>query len=87
MADKEVGCGKPTGKAVGEQEAGGSKTPATASESAAAPAPVTRIMVGKKAPDFEAPSFRNGEFGSVQLSDLLGRWVMLCFYPGDLTFV
>lgn len=45
------------------------------------------ITVGMKAPDFAAPAFYNGEFTAVKLSDYLGKWVVLCFYPGDFTFV
>jgi hypothetical protein len=45
------------------------------------------IMVGKKAPDFTAPGYHNGEFVNVKLSDSLGKWTLLCFYPGDFTFV
>lgn len=45
------------------------------------------IRVGQKAPDFEAPAYFNGDFSSVKLSDHLGKWVVLCFYPGDFTFV
>lgn len=45
------------------------------------------IMVGQKAPDFSAPAYHKGEFTNVQLSDYLGKWVVLCFYPGDFTFV
>ena len=45
------------------------------------------ILVGKKAPTFTAPAFYNGEFTQVNLADYLGKWVMLCFYPGDFTFV
>jgi alkyl hydroperoxide reductase subunit AhpC len=45
------------------------------------------VRVGQKAPDFEAPAFQNGQFGQVRLSDYLGKWVVLCFYPGDFTFV
>lgn len=45
------------------------------------------IQVGKQAPDFVAPSYHDGKFGSVKLSDHLGKWVVLCFYPGDFTFV
>ena len=45
------------------------------------------IRVGQKAPDFTAPAFINDGFGSVQLSEYLGQWVALCFYPGDFTFV
>ena len=45
------------------------------------------IRVGQKAPDFTAPAYIDGLFGSVTLSEYLGQWVVLCFYPGDFTFV
>jgi len=45
------------------------------------------VSIGRKAPDFSAPAFFNGAFTSVTLSDYLGKWVSLCFYPGDFTFV
>lgn len=45
------------------------------------------IRVGQPAPDFSAPAFYRGKFGEVSLADYLGKWVMLCFYPGDFTFV
>jgi alkyl hydroperoxide reductase subunit AhpC len=45
------------------------------------------VTVGKQAPDFTAPAYYQGKFGSVQLSEYLGKWVILCFYPGDFTFV
>jgi len=48
---------------------------------------VSTIMVGRKAPDFTAPAYHAGTFTQVKLSDLLGKWVVLCFYPGDFTFV
>jgi len=48
---------------------------------------MSSVKVGTKAPDFEAPAFYKGEFGQVKLSDYLGKWVVLCFYPGDFTFV
>jgi peroxiredoxin (alkyl hydroperoxide reductase subunit C) len=43
--------------------------------------------VGQKAPDFEAPTYYRGTFTNIKLSGLLGKWVLLCFYPGDFTFV
>ncbi len=44
--------------------------------------------VGKPAPDFEASAHITGEgFKNVRLSDYRGKWVVLCFYPGDFTFV
>jgi peroxiredoxin (alkyl hydroperoxide reductase subunit C) len=44
-------------------------------------------QVGKTAPDFEASAFVDGGFQNVKLSDYRGKWVVLCFYPGDFTFV
>lgn len=43
--------------------------------------------VGKSAPDFEAMAFAGGGFKHIKLSDFKGHWVLLCFYPGDFTFV
>jgi len=44
--------------------------------------------VGKPAPDFEASAYISGEgFKNVRLSDYQGQWRVLCFYPGDFTFV
>lgn len=45
------------------------------------------VQVGQKAPDFTAPAYYKGEFTSVSLSDFAGKWVLVCFYPGDFTFV
>jgi peroxiredoxin (alkyl hydroperoxide reductase subunit C) len=45
------------------------------------------IKVGKPAPDFTAPGFYQGKFSNFKLSEYLGQWVVLCFYPGDFTFV
>ena len=43
--------------------------------------------VGKPAPDFEATAYVDNGFKNIKLSDYLGKWVVLCFYPGDFTFV
>lgn len=50
---------------------------------------VVKMMarVGKPAPDFEASAFTGGGFKNLRLSDFQGKWVILCFYPGDFTFV
>jgi len=45
------------------------------------------VMVGKEAPDFEAAAYHEGGFKNVRLSEFRGKWVFLCFYPGDFTFV
>ena len=47
-----------------------------------------QVRVGKEAIDFEANAFIAGEgFAPIKLSDYRGKWIVLCFYPGDFTFV
>lgn len=43
--------------------------------------------VGHEAPDFEAAAYVDGGFKNIKLSDYRGQWVVVCFYPGDFTFV
>lgn len=45
------------------------------------------IRVGKPAPNFTTRAFHQGKFKNIGLSELKGKWVILCFYPGDFTFV
>ena len=84
MAEEmKVGCARPTGGPVGEEiekEAAQEKSTVKKEESA-------MIHVGEKAPDFAAPGYQKGKFISLNLSEFLGKWVLLCFYPGDFTFV
>jgi len=81
-----VGCARPTGGPVGEAE----ETVRPTNEPKS-PNPAKEIkpmlQVGRKAPDFVAPAYLKGKFVNVKLSDYLGKWVLLCFYPGDFTFV
>lgn len=46
-----------------------------------------QARIGRPAPDFDAAAFVAGEFKSIKLSNYRGKWVILCFYPGDFTFV
>lgn len=45
------------------------------------------IQVGKPAPNFTAAGYQKGKFINFELSEHLGKWVLICFYPGDFTFV
>lgn len=45
------------------------------------------MLVTKKAPNFSATAYHQGEIKKVTLEDYRGKWVVLCFYPGDFTFV
>lgn len=59
-------------------------------EGMAPPQEVDKVLarVGKEAIDFEATAFIAGVgFEPVKLSDYKGKWIVLCFYPGDFTFV
>jgi peroxiredoxin (alkyl hydroperoxide reductase subunit C) len=85
MKELKIGCGKPTGAKVGEQS--GTKSATENREGRIKEENMMSVRVGQKAPDFQAPAFQQGQFGRVSLSDYLGKWVVLCFYPGDFTFV
>jgi peroxiredoxin (alkyl hydroperoxide reductase subunit C) len=83
MAEQPQGCARVTGTVAG-QKTGGPKpteTPGKKEER------TVSLQVGQKAPDFTAPAYYKGGFTSVKLSSFLGKWVLLCFYPGDFTFV
>lgn len=82
---ESVGCARVSGTVTGQAPA-----------STAEPQPNVSLerkeslmtaRVGQKAPDFTAPAYYKGGFGPVKLSDFAGKWVLLCFYPGDFTFV
>jgi peroxiredoxin (alkyl hydroperoxide reductase subunit C) len=85
MAEMKDGCVKPVRGPI-----------MPAPESTSAPEGVvpskeaSRMLarVGKEAPDFEASAFIAGKgFKPIKLSDYKGKWIVLCFYPGDFTFV
>ena len=82
MAEElKPGCARPTGGPVGEVASEEkSNTEEKREESQA-------MLIGRKAPDFSAPAYHQGKFVNVKLSEYLGKWVLLCFYPGDFTFV
>jgi len=84
MSEEPVGCAKPTGKVIGGKAE--SKDP-DENNSNIGETKMAIARVGNKAPDFEAPAYHKGKFINVKLSDYLGKWVLLCFYPGDFTFV
>ena len=82
MAEQKAGCARPTGAMVGETAAEKTVEQTTVKEKK-----MITAKVGSKAPDFKAPAYFQGAFGTVKLSDYLGKWVLVCFYPGDFTFV
>ena len=85
MSLRADGCVRKAGGPVKEAE------PAAVSKVDEAQAKEEREMtvarVGKEAPDFVAPAYFAGGFKDYKLSDYRGKWVLLCFYPGDFTYV
>ncbi len=79
---KPAGCARVTGTVSGARS-----EPAPKLESAPAKEVSMTVRVGQKAPEFTAPAYYRGDFTAVSLSGFAGKWVLLCFYPGDFTFV
>lgn len=84
MAKKQDGCVRPAGGPIAPVS--------TETDSPATPTKEVKTMlarVGHEAPDFEATAYipETGDFQPVKLSDYKGKWITLCFYPGDFTFV
>ena len=82
MSEQPQGCARVSGSVAGEKPKDQPNEQTTPKKEIAMTA-----QVGQKAPDFTAPAYYKGGFTSVKLSDFAGKWVLVCFYPGDFTFV
>jgi hypothetical protein len=81
MAKEVDGCVKPAAGPL-------ATAPTPAQETPHKEMQMTVARTGKEAPDFEATAYVAGEgFKNIKLSDYRGKWIVLCFYPGDFTFV
>jgi peroxiredoxin (alkyl hydroperoxide reductase subunit C) len=83
MADQKDGCVKPSRGPIGVPKADAGEVIQNSQKEGV----VMMAKVGKPAPDFEASAYIDGGFRNVTLSEFKGKWVVLCFYPGDFTFV
>jgi len=83
MAEIKDGCVKPARGIIAAPE-----TPQENKTNVVMEVKKMPARVGQPAPDFEANAFIAGKgFAPVKLSDYKGKWIVLCFYPGDFTFV
>ena len=82
MPEQPQGCARVTGSVLGQE----SKTKQT-DQAVKKEETLMTARVGQKAPEFSAPAYYRGGFTTVKLSDFAGKWILLCFYPGDFTFV
>lgn len=84
MTDPKDGCVVPSkGPIMAEAVQSNGGTPEIVQKEA----PKMLACVGKPAPDFELGAYLNGGFKNIKLSDYKGKWIVVCFYPGDFTFV
>ncbi len=83
MEAKQESCVKPSKGPIGIPKAEALETKQSMKEEVS----IMMAKVGKQAPDFEASAFIDGGFKNITLSEYTGKWVVLCFYPGDFTFV
>lgn len=84
MPKKDAGCVEPSRGPIAANDPTPSRDAPPAEQKET---PIMQARVGALAPDFEAAAFVDGGFQNIKLSDYRGRWVALCFYPGDFTFV
>lgn len=84
MTEESVSCARTTSSVAEDSSSEASRAPETTITKEASK---MTARVGQKAPDFAAPAYYKGGFTNVKLSDFLGKWVLVCFYPGDFTFV
>lgn len=82
MAEPKEGCVTPAAGPILEES-----TEMEPEKDAKKETTMQKARVGYPAPDFEANAYHNGGFKTVKLSEYFGKWIVLCFYPGDFTFV
>ena len=81
MTEENISCVQPV------TEAASAATPSEGPKLAERSVIMEVARVGKKAPEFVGQAYADGAFKQVKLSDYAGKWGMICFYPGDFTFV
>ncbi len=82
MVEKGEGCVKPSKGPIAIETVAAEQTNLPLKE-----APKMLAKVGKPAPDFELSALVGNGFKNIKLSDYKGKWIVICFYPGDFTFV
>lgn len=81
MSNIPKGCATPSTGPIGSNQT------QTTSQETIQEVSMEKARVGKPAPDFELTAFIGNGFKNIRLSDYKGKWIVVCFYPGDFTFV
>lgn len=83
MPEKPAGCVTPSRGPIAQTTEASTDSSSTEKKEVF----MVQARVGKPAPDFELSAFFGKGFKNYKLSDYLGKWIVVCFYPGDFTFV
>jgi len=83
MSEVPEGCASPSPGPIVQEETQATPT----NEAAVKEVSMEKARVGKPAPDFGLTAFIGEGFKNIKLSDYKGKWIVVCFYPGDFTFV
>ena len=83
MSDVPEGCASPSPGPIAQEETQATST----KEVTVKEVTMEKAQVGKPAPDFGLTAFVGEGFKNIKLSDYKGKWIVVCFYPGDFTFV
>jgi Zn/Cd-binding protein ZinT len=83
MSEKPDGCVTPTKGPIMSSTKGSADNTVVEKKEVS----MVQARVGKPAPDFELSAFVDKGFKNIKLSDYKGKWLVICFYPGDFTFV
>ncbi len=83
MPEKPAGCATPSKGPIVQKKPEVNPTEIASKKEAF----MEIARVGKPAPDFELTAFQGEGFKNIRLSDHKGKWIVVCFYPGDFTFV
>ena len=81
MAEPKEGCVRPVGGPIVDKKAEAPQSTSNPREA------IMTARIGQPAPDFQANGHLKDKFQTFQLSQFKGQWIVLCFYPGDFTFV
>jgi hypothetical protein len=82
MTEESISCVDTSGD-PGSEAASQTEQPSASAKGAT----MDIARAGGQAPDFQAMAYQDGGFKQVKLSDYAGKWTVICFYPGDFTFV
>ena len=85
MTDEPKGCARVTGAALGDPSP--AKAPDASDEHTERQGGTHDRTCRTEGPGFQRPRLLPGRLRERSVLRPFGKWILLCFYPGDFTFV